>query len=382
MSENDIFISNSIYPNAEEIFGLTVKPVQAISGDCIYVIDTNALLVPYTASSESVDQIRNVYSTLINEKRLILPGQVAREFAKNRPEKIKEIFQQLNIEKSKAHKLETKKYPLLNNVQEYQDALSIEAQINDLIKKYGKKISELQGIIKGWTWDDPVSSMYSQLFTKEVVFDLQFDKKKIEEELIRRHVHKIPPGYKDGAKPDSGVGDLLIWLTILEIAKARKKDIIFVSGDEKTDWLYQSEGQSLYPRFELVIEFVRKTDSKSFHIIKLSEFLNLQGVDKKTIEEVEEIEEVQSFSRWIDEIVNAFESLGGKAKLPEIYEYIRDTTVRDLPDTWDATVRYTIQIHSSDSDTYKGGRDLFRRLGRGYWALRDYIDDDDDVGTD
>jgi hypothetical protein len=246
-----------------------------------------------------------------------------------------------------------------------------------LIKDYGEKISELQAKIRNWTWNDPVSSTYNELFIPNVVFDLEFDKDKTEKELTRRYKHKIPPGYKDEGKLDAGIGDLLIWYTILKVAETKNKDVIFVSGDEKTDWFYQSVSQSLYPRFELVAEFERETKGRSFHIVKLSEFLNLQGVEKKVIEEVEEIEEVQSFSRWVDEIVSAFKALGGKAKYSELYEYIENTTSRDLPDTWDATVRYTIQLHSSDSDTYKGGRDLFRRLGRGYWALKEYVDEED-----
>lgn len=377
MSENDIFIANSIYPDAEKIFSLAIKPIDDIKADCVFVLDTNALLVPYTASSESFDKIKLAYSALIKQKRLIIPGQVAREFAKNRPEKIKEIFQQLNDEKSKIHKLSTKSYPLLDNVQEYQEALTTEKQINDLIKDYGEKISELQAKIKNWTWNDPVSSIYNQLFASNAVFDLKFDEDKIKKELTRRYEHKIPPGYKDGGKLDAGIGDLLIWYTILEVARTQKKDVIFVSGDEKTDWFYQSVSQSLYPRFELVAEFVREADGKSFHIMKLSEFLNLQGVERQVIKEVEKIEEVQSFNRWVDEIVNAFKALGGKAQLSELYDHIENTTSRDLPDTWQATVRYTIQLHSSDSDTYKGGRDLFKRLSRGYWALQEYADEED-----
>ena len=75
---------------------------------------------------------------------------------------------------------------------------------------------------------------------------------------------------------------------------------------------------------------------------------------------------------WKDEVVNALQSLGGKATLAEIYIYIENNSNRELPETWQATVRYTLQIHSSDTDSYKGGEDIFRRLDRGYWGLRDY----------
>jgi hypothetical protein len=75
---------------------------------------------------------------------------------------------------------------------------------------------------------------------------------------------------------------------------------------------------------------------------------------------------------WKDEIVRALRALGGRATLPKIYDYIQSNTIRKLPDTWQATVRYTIQLNSSDTETYKGGEDLFCHLGRGYWGLRDF----------
>jgi len=74
---------------------------------------------------------------------------------------------------------------------------------------------------------------------------------------------------------------------------------------------------------------------------------------------------------WKDEIVNALQAFGGKATLGEIYAYIESNTNRKLPETWHATVRYTLQIHSSDTESYKGGEDIFQRLDKGYWGLRD-----------
>ena len=56
---------------------------------------------------------------------------------------------------------------------------------------------------------------------------------------------------------------------------------------EKTDWFHRSEGQSLYPRFELISEFREKGTKKSFHIIKLSELLEIFGADEKVVKELE-----------------------------------------------------------------------------------------------
>lgn len=76
--------------------------------------------------------------------------------------------------------------------------------------------------------------------------------------------------------------------------------------------------------------------------------------------------------RWIDDIVSAFQSLGGQAHLAAIYnevEQIRRAAGRSIPSSLEATIRRTIEDHSSDSDNFRG-EDVFEKIGRGEWALR------------
>jgi hypothetical protein len=72
---------------------------------------------------------------------------------------------------------------------------------------------------------------------------------------------------------------------------------------------------------------------------------------------------------WKDEIYNAILQLGGEATLAEIYEYIESHGTRKLPSTWQATVRYVLQKHCSDTETYNGSDDIFHHLGRGKWGI-------------
>jgi rRNA-processing protein FCF1 len=287
MSNNDIFINNKIFPDAADIFATSVQSISKVKDNCLFVLDTNALLLPYTTSSKSIDELKKVYTKLIKDKRLYIPGQVAREFAKNRPEKIKELFQQLNRKRDKVKNLYGGQYPLLTGIKEYTEAIEQEQKIDELLKEYSKKIGSVIEQIKNWTWNDPVSQVYNKLFTKDAIIDPAFDEEQTKKELQNRYLHKIPPGYKDESKPDEGIGDLLIWLTIIELAKTQKKNVVFVSGEEKTDWFYKSEGQALYPRFELTAEFREKANKKSFHIIKLSELLEIFGADDTVVKEVE-----------------------------------------------------------------------------------------------
>lgn len=73
--------------------------------------------------------------------------------------------------------------------------------------------------------------------------------------------------------------------------------------------------------------------------------------------------------RWVDEIVEAFQRLGGAARYDDLYELIQLTTIRDLTKEWKATVRRTIEDHSSDSANFRAA-DLFQHIGHGHWMLR------------
>ncbi|MET0945051.1 MAG: PIN-like domain-containing protein, partial [Flavobacterium sp.] len=115
MDKDQIFLHQAIYPKASDIFNVDIKPIEEIIDNCIFVIDTNVLLLPYTTTSSGFEEIKKAFSKLISKNQLLIPAQVAREFAKNRPEKIKTLFQQLNVIKSKIHKPSIGQYPLLES---------------------------------------------------------------------------------------------------------------------------------------------------------------------------------------------------------------------------------------------------------------------------
>lgn len=315
-TENDIFIINKIYPDAKDIFNVSVEPISNLKEDCLFVLDTNALLIPFTISPSSIEELKKVYTQIIDDNRLFIPAQVAREFANNRPERIKEIFSQFEKKKGNVHQLKIEKYPLLNGMSEYEDLINFQKELNEKLREYTTKVNAVIGKIKSWNWDDPVSQIYHELFKKEIIIEHGLSEEEIIKNLNFRYQYKIPPGYKDKRKKDDGIGDLLIWITILELAEKEKKSIVFVSGDEKTDWFHRSEGQPLYPRFELISEFRTKAPDKTFNIIKLSELLELYGADEKIVEEIESEESIINqnhfFSAYEVNYVNYIQDWIGK----------------------------------------------------------------------
>lgn len=297
--EFDPFVNYTVYPTAVGIFDGDYKGLDTVKDSCVFVLDTNALLLPFSTGSHSLSEIKRIYEKLKLEKRLVVPGQVAREFANNRPEKLKEFFQQLNRKRNDAKNLSVGKYPLMENLEVYTEALKLEREINDKINEYRKTITQLIETVKEWNWNDPVSQIYRELFSSDLIVDIDINKDTIKKELSYRYAHQIPPGFKDSNKEDSGLGDFIIWLTLLEVGRGGS-DIVFVSGDEKSDWYHRSENQALYPRFELTVEFHRVTQGRSLNIIRLSELLTLFGADERAVTEiaVEEISQpAVSFGR-------------------------------------------------------------------------------------
>ena len=112
----DVFIAESTYPEVTPIFTAKFKTIDEVKEDCIVILDTNALLVPYLIGKDSLEQIHGTYEKLASENRLFIPGQVAREFAKNRANKLTELYQQFNRKISNMNRLQKGRYPLLDTM--------------------------------------------------------------------------------------------------------------------------------------------------------------------------------------------------------------------------------------------------------------------------
>jgi 5-methylcytosine-specific restriction enzyme A len=85
------------------------------------------------------------------------------------------------------------------------------------------------------------------------------------------------------------------------------------------------------------------------------------------------------YNKWINEIITAFNNLGGTATLEELYNEILKGKRIDLTPykDWRAQIRKNIYLHSSDCDIFKGTpgdvMDLFFTVngkGKGVWGIR------------
>ncbi|UGX93094.1 PIN domain-containing protein [Bradyrhizobium barranii subsp. barranii] len=253
-AQPDIWALEDVFPQLSGLLGPSAH-LSASDKDTLVVLDTNALLLPFYANKEELLQIEKVYAKLASESRLFVPARVIREFIKNRDGRLAEIAKTLNDKRTSVPTSGMDVPPLLQGLEETKAMTSAANEFKRVRKTYLDSVTQLVDLIRAWRGDDPVTSTYRGIFQGDVIVDVKESREEIEKGWAVRLRRKVPPGYKDGAKQDTGIGDFLVWLSILRLAREQEKSLIFVTGEEKADWFVRSDNEGVYPRPELVDEY-------------------------------------------------------------------------------------------------------------------------------
>ncbi|MFG0678797.1 PIN domain-containing protein [Delftia sp. WSY_7] len=273
----------------------------------IIVLDTNVLLAPYRTSTEALEAIIGAYKELKEQARLYIPAQVAREFAKNRSTVLTNLHKQIGEAKTISINGKWEVLSILSSTAKSKEASEIFNEARAALKKFRQKIEELEAEISSWQNDDPVLSAYRPLFVDDIIIDCDIEIPEMQSIRKSRFEANIPPGNKDAAKDDGGVGDVLIWATILKIGKKHRQDLIFVTEENKSDWFHKAGEHKLFPRYELVEEYFRASEGHNFGIQSLSSMLKMMGADKLLVQEMatNEIEEINVTNSlpWLNNVV-------------------------------------------------------------------------------
>lgn len=256
------------------------------------VLDTNALLLPYKAGKTSLDAISKLYERLRGEDRLVIPVHVAREYLKNRPMLIAELLKRLEDELSRVNAPPALSFAILESLAEYELLQEKHANADEATKEYRSQLKSTLEVVRKWGRDDPVRLAYAATIGAAALYDPKVDFAVARQEFEQRAAEKIPPGYKDTAKDDGGLGDYLIWKSILHRANAVKRDVIFVSGEEKADWVHRANSTPFMPRVELLEEFRLASDGRQFFLVQLSDLLALMGASAVAVEELQKGERI------------------------------------------------------------------------------------------
>jgi hypothetical protein len=287
----DHFPLSVCFPDAAAIFNRRHKNFDEIKGDCLVALDTNVLLAPYSLSDKDIAQIETVYQSLSQAGRLMIPAQVAREFARHRSTKLGDLVKTLQDQMSRTGSPLSTKFSFLKLVPEYANALKLSEEVEQKEKELARTLRAVLEKVRSWESNDPIWELYRKYFGSFVTELNAGDEKNLPDELKFRNLHSIPPGYKDEKKADGGSGDLIIWKTILQEGKKRQANIIFVTIDQKPDWWTQSASSPLYPRFELLEEFGAVTGGKSVMLMRFSDFLEKFGAEETVVKEVKRVED-------------------------------------------------------------------------------------------
>ena len=295
LKDGDAFWLTDLYPDAKALFEHEQVSLDVASQECIVVLDANVLLLPFEFTQASVAEVERVYTELCSANRLVVPGQAAREFYKNRSNKLTAIADAIDAVISKAKKqIFEKSIPLLEDDADYLDARELGKDFVNKGKEIAKKLEAVNERLKDEVGADRVSLLYRKLLGGCVV-DIPLgdeERKEISAEVARRARLKIAPGFKDQQKEDGGIGDYLIWQTILQEGAKRKVHCIFVTEEEKPDWWIKRHG-TFQPRPELVEEYRRASEGKSFHLAPLSGLLASFKASEDVVKQVQDIEETK-----------------------------------------------------------------------------------------
>lgn len=293
-----------------------MKPIWE-SNNTLFIFDTNVLIDLYSFQPESRDDFFKVLDKL--RDKIWLPYHVGLEYQRRRLEIIKirrehftrinkeidELQHTLDFEQKKfttlATQLITKKaYPkLYEKINNVADIFSKEV---DLVKqKLKKELEEMKEEIKDYdrdriflTTEDHVRKKIDEYFSIDKLGQCLFEKQDeidaFNLEGEERFSNKVPPGYADESDKGESTfsfngldykrkfGDLIIFNEMIKIAKLKEmKNIIFISGDKKSDWriIEKLEGDKvLGARTELKMEMKVKANVENFYIFQVEEFLN------------------------------------------------------------------------------------------------------------
>jgi rRNA-processing protein FCF1 len=290
MKKPDSTRLEQIYPNALDALNFKLKHLHEIIENCLFVVDTNTLLLPYDTETKSLAEIKRIYERLTLNKRLYVPEHVLREFMINRSEKHTQLYEALHKAHSQGKGFKPTHVAAFEDDADYKNLKEIEEKIEAQFKERQASLERLKTKASRWYVSDPIQDVYREVFKEAQIIRPNKTYQEIMEELERRNSQKIPPGFSDKNKPLNPEGDLIIWLSMLELGKTKNADVIFISNDTKRDWWVTSGNDLLYPRLELLQEYHREISGKNFLALSLSELLKMFGVNSEIVNDVKSSE--------------------------------------------------------------------------------------------
>ena len=247
----------------------------AIWDQCIFSFDANFLLDFYRSTPELQKTLFGILKIVTD--RSWLTHQAALEYYRNREMVIRESLD--SYDKVSALVRDAAKN-IENGLKQYQKHTAIEVgRISEIVSKATTDVEallkELRSKHPNYTKKDVIEEKLAKLFDGKVGAPYSQDLlQTVFQKAAQRYVDRIPPGYKDEQQKEGHrrFGDVVLWFQLLDIAKERKRPVIFVTADSKEDW-WTKEGR---PRPELIHEMFLDAQVM-FHMYKPAQFVTYAG---------------------------------------------------------------------------------------------------------
>lgn len=249
----------------------------------IIVPDTNFLLAAYQSRNVTIDEVKKVLEELNKNNRLIIPEQVIYEFSENRQRIILEQIASIDDEMNKVYnpQKEMKKFmPAAETSVEIIDAQKKRDDLYNASQEYKKSLKKVREKILALITHDEYFEFIKELCQKSF-YPYSKSKDILKEEGLRRISLGIKPGTNENKSDPTG--DYIIWSEMMTF----KKNVIFVSNDQKKDWIHKNnKNQQLGVDQTLLSEFFSVTGGKYFVHVTPKEFIKfLVPALEKAVEE-------------------------------------------------------------------------------------------------
>lgn len=276
---------------------------EMIIKEAIIIFDTNALLNLYLYTEKNRKKFFEILEHREVKEKLWMPYQVACEIYSNRESK------RYEIEKSRMNLINKCRgaFKGLENILNGNDFKRLRERDKDAFEKIEKKSNEMNEafineikknieILKINENKDEILNKINNIYESRVLKKPSKEYiEKLEEDGKKRYEKKIAPGYEDKNKLNNKYGDFFIWREIIDLAKEKKKNIVFISDDAKEDWRHEVNEKSCGAKKELLKEFKEETEGQLFFLWESEEFIKNYG----THYEIKKIDSLQKETKGI-----------------------------------------------------------------------------------
>lgn len=342
----------------------TKSELKAIWDTCLFVVDANVLLNFYRYTTAARMDFLRILEGLSD--RLWMPHQVAEEFHRNRLKTIADNACPYKAISDKIDGFPREIQQLLEKTFRGAAGKPLSELAAKSIEPLKEEVAKLAAEHQDLNEHDAVLDHLDRLFDGNVGSGYTFERL---QEVYRlgelRYANSIPPGFADKSKDGDRrrFGDLVLWMQVLDRAKADSKPIIIVTDDTKEDWFLRIGGKVAGPHPELINE-MRREAGVACYIYAANQFVQLAGtylrmpVKKQSVDEVKRVAD-EDGRRNVELLAERFQQLGAGVTAES------STGPRAIHIRLDPTKRERIRLLREALESHHGDAAVYLHLNDG-----------------